>query len=186
LSSTKSDTTYFVSVVIITIFVITIMNFHLKTELVPSEHIVKINFTRNTEVNLEDIFDLMADIEKYPEVIPDNFTAVKIINRTENFVQAEEHVFEKGLSAVLIVNHIIIPYEQHSIYIEDGLAKKSQIVIDYRYIENKTRITVSGELYLRGILSVTSIIAQDHIQNKIEQTIVKFEKYLESGNNLQS
>lgn len=99
MSSTKLTITYFVSIVIIIVLVITVMNLHLKTGLIPSEHIVKINFTRNTEVNLEDMFDLMADIERYPEVIPDNYSAVKIINRTENFIQAKEHIFERGLRA---------------------------------------------------------------------------------------
>lgn len=94
MSSTKLTITYFILVIII-VPVITVMNLHLKTKLIPNEHIVKINFTRSAEANLKYMFDLTADIERYPEVIPDNYSTVKIINRTENFIQAKEHIFER-------------------------------------------------------------------------------------------
>lgn len=179
LSSKKVTTVYYCVLATSTVFVILLMNIYLETELIPTKQTIIINFTRTSEVSLEKIFDLMADIEMYPEIIPNNYISVRIINRTDSFVQAEEQIVERSIRTTLTVNHTIIPYKQHSIYIIDGLVKGSQLNLHYQRVENSTQITVIGEIHLSGILSAATFIAENTIENKIEQTLVQFEKYLD-------
>lgn len=173
---------YFLSVGIVTFIIIVAMNNMLELELIPSEvfseKIIYFSSVKESNANIKEIFAAMADMEKYPVVIPENYISVKIINQTKNFILTEEQVFEKQIHTTLIVNHTIIPYQQHSIKILEGLSKGSQINLNYTNIENKTRIIVYGEVYLRGSLVLGSFIAEDVINNKIEQTLTSFEKYI--------
>lgn len=153
------------------------MNSYLEIEVIPLEQKISIHVIKDLDIDLEKIFDLIADVEIYPVVIPENYVSVKIINQTKNFILSEEQVIEKRIQSTLTVNHTIIPYQYHSIKVIEGLAKESQINLNFTSIENKTRVIVSGEIYLRGSLSVVSFIAEDGINKKIEYVLSSFEKY---------
>ena len=63
-------------------------------EVVMPKKITEFETSRLVDVPNNRIFDVMADIENFPNVIPKNVIYVNILNKTDNVITAEEELSE--------------------------------------------------------------------------------------------
>lgn len=136
-----------------------------------------IKFAKIIDVEQNKIFNTMADIENYPNILPDNFLSIEIINKTDSIIYAREIVQEKGIQTTIFVKHTLTPFEKHSIEILDGDAKDSKITINFDKMGNKTSVISNIETHLRGSLYPLGFIPEGVIQNELDDILSKFVDY---------
>jgi len=145
------------------------------------EYVIGFNVIRETEVKKEKIFDVIADIEDYPKVLPENVISIKIINQTQpslsQIIFAEETLIEKGVVVTQIVKHDIFPYEQHIVSVMSGDAEGTKIVLKFKDEDDKTKITAEVKIRIKGILAPFGFLARSNIESAINTTIDNFIEY---------
>lgn len=162
-------------------------NYLLGNKIIPDETVVGFKLIRTVDLSRERIFSVMADIEKYPKILPQNFISVKIINQTDNAVGkvvfAEERVSEAGVITTLVVKHTIVPYQIHTVEIMGGDASGTIIRADYREIDSGTEITTDAQIHLHGILSPFGFLAQHNLEHATDTIITRFVEYAHNQTN---
>lgn len=169
---------YLIAVIITTAFVIVYMNNSIGNPIFPGEISSKVQLTKRVNLDKEIIFNAMADIENYPNVLSDNFISIKIINQTDNVIFAEEEIIERGIKTKLIVKHTIIPYELHTLEIMNGHAKGTLITVKFEENDPYTRIIVDAEMYFSGILIPFALLPSNNIHHAIDTVITSFVNYV--------
>jgi len=122
------------------------------------------------------MYDVITDVENYPKVLPKNILSVKILDRTDNSIIAEEQINEKGIRLTLTVKHSFVPMEKHTIEILDGDAKGTIITqyFDIVQPEGSLRITTDAELDLKGIMRFVGFLPTSSIQHGVNTVIDAF------------
>jgi len=137
----------------------------------------KIKNTLLVEVEQEKIFQLMADVEKYPLVLPNNVISVDIVNQYNNTIIAYEELTEVGVKINLKVKHTLYPFNKHTIEILEGDAKNTNITLTFVPEGSSTWITTEGDVQLHGILTPFSFLSGSSVSHALDTAIVSFEKY---------
>ena len=139
-----------------------------------------IAFQANVDVEKTKLFDVMADVENYPSIFPENFVSVKILNKTSNSILSLETVKEAGVQITFQVKHTMIPYESHQISILDGEAEGTNIVVWFNDFDvNKTQISAKLDLRLKGIMAPFGIIPDQNIKHAFNTILNGFIEYLD-------
>jgi len=144
------------------------------------EYVIGFNIVKETEVNKERIFDVMADIENYPNVLPKNVISVNIINQTQGITKiifAEETLIESGVVVTQIVKYEIFQFDQHTITVMAGDAEGTKIVLKFKDEDDKTEITAEVKIKIKGILAPLAQLTRGYLESQINITIDKFIEY---------
>ena len=122
------------------------------------------------------MYEVITDVENYPIVLPKNILSVKILDRTNNSITAEEQISEHGIKSTLTVKHSFVPMEKHTIEVLDGDAKGTIITQNFEIIqpEGSLKITTNVELDLKGIFSFVGFLPISSIQHAVDTTIDEF------------
>jgi len=130
-----------ISVIIIGVIITVGMNYE---KLIQQEFTFNLHFTRSSDVDREKIFEVMSDVKQYPNILPQNIHEIKIINKTDNVIFAEETISEMGIKVKLFVKHEIFPPDRHEIEILNGYANGTKITILFH--ENDSKTTISSDM----------------------------------------
>ena len=127
------------------------------------------------------MYDVITDVENYPKVLPENILSVKILDRTDNSIIAEEQINEKGITLTFTVKHSFVPMEKHTIEILDGDAKGTIITQYFDVVQpegyrnhGSLRITTDAELDLHGIMRFVGFLPESNIQHAVNTVIDAF------------
>ncbi len=137
------------------------------------------SLTQTVSVERENIFEIIASPEQYPQVLPQNILKVDIINQTENVIFAEETISEQGIRTKILVKHELFPFNKHIIEILDGDAKGSKIVMTFSEIDSKT--TISSDLHLKvsgPLVPLFDLLKQSNFESVYGTVIDAFVEYL--------
>jgi ribosome-associated toxin RatA of RatAB toxin-antitoxin module len=145
--------------------------------------VTRTTFEKTVDVDQKKLFDLMADVEKYPTVLTDNVVSVHVINNTKNVIFAKEIVQESGIRTELTVKHIIIPYKQHIVEVIGGDANGTRIIVNFDEVNSQTKIETTVEMHLRGLLMPFAYLPQDNIQHAMNTVLDHFVSYLKNSEN---
>lgn len=132
------------------------------------------------DVKKEIIFNEMANIENFPNVFPQNVLNVKILNKTDNTIIAEEELSEAGIKLTLLVKHTISPYNEHIIEIIDGDAKGTTIIQSFEEVNSQTNLTTTIHLNVKGVLSLIAYLPESnfiHAINTVNSQFIDYSKY---------
>ena len=146
-------------------------------ELILPKKITDFEVSRIVDVPIDRIFDVMADIESFPNIIPSNIIDVTIINKTNDTIIAEEEFSEAGIKIKLLVKHSIKPYNEHIIEIIDGDAKGTIITQSFESIGSQTKLTTNVHLNVEGVTSVISFLPESNLKHAINTIISYFVEY---------
>jgi len=167
-------------------------------EVVTPKKITEFETSRLADIAQTRIFDIMADVENFPNVLPENIVSVNILSKTDNEIIAEEELFEAGIKVKLLVKHTIKPYSEHIIEIIDGDAEGTTITQYYESMdcENplndcsnpyshiiqfpQTKITTNVDLKVKGVTSVVAFVPEDqlsHAINTVTSLFIDYSKY---------
>jgi len=146
-------------------------------ELIGQEFTLNLHFTRTSDVDREKIFEIMSDVKQYPNILPRNIHEVKIINRTDNVIFAEETISERGIEVKLLVKHEIFPPERHEIEIIGGYANGTKIVLFY---ENDSKTTISSDILIKAtgpLIAIILFMGPNNFESAFNTVIQAFEEY---------
>lgn len=146
-----------------------------------------LEFQTIIDVEKKNLFDVMANVENYPLILPNSYVSVQILDKTDNSIISLETVKEAGIQTTFKVKHDFIQYDSHQITILDGDAKDSSIILWFNdYDINKTRILVKSDLKLKGIMIPFGIIPDENIHHAFNTVLNGFTEYLEKTKNQNS
>jgi len=138
-----------------------------------------LEFETIVDVEKTNLYDIMADIEKYPLVLPDSYVSVEVLEKKDNSIISLETVQEAGIQIPFTVKHTLIPYESHQITILDGDAKDSNIILWFNdYNVNQTQISVKFDLNFKGIMVPFGIIPDENIHHAFNTILDRFIEYV--------
>jgi ribosome-associated toxin RatA of RatAB toxin-antitoxin module len=129
------------------------------------------------DVNKEIIFDLMADIENFPYILPENINYIKILDKNDNTIFAEEKLSESIISVTLTAKHTIQPYSKHIIEILDGDAKGTIITQSFESIGSQTKITTNVHLNVQGATNIVAYIPESNLVHAVNTVVSHFVDY---------
>lgn len=136
-------------------------------------------------VDKKKIFDVMADVENYHLILPNNVISVEIVEKEPNMIIAREVLAEAGIKTTVLAKHTMIPYNEHTIEILDGDAKGTKIIQTFTGDEELTKMKTKVELKLKGILKPMYYVSKDnfaHALNTINSSFVQHTHILDSEN----
>ena len=148
-------------------------------ESVTPKKIIEFETSRLVDVPNNRIFNVMADIENFPNILPENVVSVNIVNKTDNEITAEEELFEAGIKTKLLVKHTIKPYSQHIIEIIDGDAEGTKITQYFESSGSQTKLTTDVDLNVRGATSLIAFLPEANLVHAINTVISHFVEYSE-------
>jgi len=135
------------------------------------------HFEKIVDVDRERIFNVMAQLENYPTIFPENYVSVIIINQTDNVIFSQETVKEAGIQVTINAKHSIIPYEKHEIEILSGDAKGSKILAVFKEVDSNTKIDVKIEMKLSGLLTPFAYLPKQNIDHALNTIFTTFTTY---------
>jgi len=138
--------------------------------------IEQLTISKTADVDRKKLFDVMTDVENYPKVLPRNIISIKIIEKSDSQIIAEEEMIESGIRTKLLIKHEIYPYEKHIIEVLDGDAKGTIIIQSFSGDE-KTTIDTEIKLKLHGLLTPFGFLAEPSIRNIIDFATNNFISY---------
>jgi len=184
------------SIIIVSGFSVSMVYHFQSLGIIPTgEYVIGFNVIKETEVKKEKIFDVMADVENYPKILPHNVISIKIINQTQSLpgkiieigepqqviesysIFAEETLRESGVVVTQIVKHSIIPYKKHTVFVMSGDAEGTKIVLKFNDEDEKTKITGEVIIRIKGILAPFAQLARSNMESAINTTIDNFIEY---------
>jgi len=131
------------------------------------------------DIKKEIIFNEMANIENFPNIFPQNVVSVKILNKTDNVIIAEEELTELGIRITLLVKHTIEPYNKHTIEIIDGDAKGTTITQSFEEVNSQTNLNTKVHLDVKGVLSLIPYLPESnfiHAINTVNSHFIDYSK----------
>ena len=149
-------------------------------EVVTPKKITEFETSRLVDVPNNRIFDVMANIENFPNILPENVVSVNILNKTDNEIIAEEELFEAGIKTKLLVKHTIKPYSEHIIEIIDGDAEGTKITQYFESVDSQTKLTTKVSLNVKGVTSIVAFLPETnlvHAMNTVISHFVEYSKY---------
>lgn len=146
-----------------------------------AEVVIGFNIEKKTNIEREKIFNVMSDLENYPQILKGSYVSVKILNKTfdgmSTIIFAEEQITQSGIITTLQTKHSILPNEIHKIEVLDGDAKWTTITSKFFDTENGTKIDTELILRLKGVLAPFGQLTQNNIQSALSTILDKFENY---------
>ena len=146
-------------------------------ESVTPKKIIEFETSRLVDVPNNRIFDVMANIENFPNILPENIVSVNILNKTDNEIIAEEELFEAGIKTKLLVKHTIKPYSEHIIEIIDGDAEGTKITQYFESVDSQTKLTTNVNLKVKGVTSIIAFVPETNLVHAINTVISHFVQY---------
>ena len=146
-------------------------------EIVTPKKITEFEISRVVDVPNNRIFDVMTDIENFPNVIPKNVIYVNVLDKTDNVITAEEELSEAGIKTKLLVKHTIKPYSEHIIEIVDGDATGTTITQYFEPVGSQTKLTTNVNLNVKGVASVVSFLPKSNLVHAVNTVISHFVEY---------
>lgn len=150
---------------------------------ISSEDIVRqFAVSRIVDLDREMIFDSFADIENYPNVLPVNVLAVKIINQTENIFGgkttfADIDVQEAGVKVKLTIKHKTLPYDKVIVQVFGGDTHGTTITQTYNETDSGTEITNDVLIRVKGVLTPFGFLPKYNFEHALNAVLNDFIDY---------
>jgi len=143
-----------------------------------------ITIIKITDLETERIFNVMADVENYPLVLPENISSVNKLEETDSSLLYEMTAHESGLEATILVRHDLFPYDEQILTVIDGDAKNTVIHQKFQNQGNSTKLISNIDIHLTGILTPIQYIPKHNFSNAMDSALSEFIAYsLEKSQN---
>lgn len=143
---------------------------------------VRVEKSKTVDAPQDKIFSLITDFEKLPARFPNRYRSVKVVERSENTVTAEEDVRVAGRDIHQITKHTLQPTKLLRSEVIDGDTKGSIVQISLEPESGeRTKVSVDADLKLGRLGSMLGVFAKGKIKDGLERMIDEFENTIKSG-----
>ena len=141
------------------------------------EAVTELEIIKETEIEKEQIFLVMTNLENYPNVLPQNIKSIQIVEDIDNEILVEYEVVEAGITSKLLVKHRMYPHYEHVMEVMDGDAKGTKITQKFTDTDSVTTIHTLVELDLKGILSPFGFLPKGNLEHASNTIVTSFIDY---------
>ena len=141
------------------------------------EAVSELEIIKETEIEKEQIFLIMTNLENYPNVLPQNIKSIQIVEDIDNEILVEYEVVEAGITSKLLVKHRMYPHYEHIMEVMDGDAKGTKITQKFTDTDSVTTIHTLVELDLKGILSPFGFLPKGNLEHASNTIVTSFIDY---------
>ena len=139
----------------------------------------KINFEKIVKAERNRVFDVAANFEDFQKTLPQYFPSIRVRSVRDDVAVVEEHLRVAGRELVMMTKHITKYPELHEVFVIGGDAKGSHIIEKYESIPEGTKITVSADLKLKGLLKIAGFFGKGKIKKSFAKIMDEFAKIAE-------
>ncbi len=139
----------------------------------------KISFEKIVKAKRAKVFEIVTDYESFQKTLPQYFPSIRIRSTRGNVSVVEEHLKIDERELVMMTKHVITPPRLHEVFVIGGDAKGSYISELYEEIPSGTKITVSADLKLKGIMKIAGVFAKNKIRSHFREVMDEFAKIAE-------
>jgi len=136
-----------------------------------------ISLTKVVEINNENFYNLLSDVENYPQILPKNILSVNIIDQTNSSLIYEIVVIEKGITSTLLIKHDFFPFEKQILTVIEGDAKNTIITQKFLNEGNFTKLITDVEFHLGGSLTGFGFLPQSNVNSAMNTILSSFIEY---------
>ena len=147
------------------------------------EAVSELEIIKETEIEKEQIFLIMTNLENYPNVLPQNIKSIQIVEDIDNEILVEYEVVEAGITSKLLVKHKMYPHYEHIMEVMDGDAKGTKITQKFTDTDSVTTIHTLVELDLKGILSPFGFLPKGNLEHASNTIVTSFIDYAKISDN---
>ena len=147
------------------------------------EAVSELEIIKETEIEKEQIFLIMTNLENYPNVLPQNIKSIQIVEDIDNEILVEYEVVEAGITSKLLVKHRMYPHYEHIMEVMDGDAKGTKITQKFTDTDSVTTIHTLVELDLKGILSPFGFLPKGNLEHASNTIVTSFIDYAKISDN---
>lgn len=139
----------------------------------------KVSFEKVINVERDKLYKIATDYERFQTLMPQYFPSIRIRSSRDNVTVIEEHLRIAGKELIMMTKHVATPPTTHEIFVIGGDAKGSHIVETYEQVSNGTKVTISADIKLKGVLKIAGFLGKNKIQNGLERIMDEFAKIAE-------
>ena len=126
------------------------------------------------------VFDIVANYENFQNILPKYFPSIRVRSVRENVAIVEEHLRLGEKELVMTTKHVTKYPESHDVFILGGDAKGSHISEVYEKTDDGTKLTVSADIKLNGMMKVAGFFGKSKIHSEFGKVIDEFAKIAET------
>jgi len=112
----------------------------------------KYHYKNELNVDSKKLYNLLADVQNYPKIFPENVKSVKILNQTHNTIYTEQTISYQGITRVIEIKHEIEPYKSHIMTVLSGELKNTFFIIKFYEKGPKTYVDIKAEVWIPAYL----------------------------------
>ena len=139
----------------------------------------KFSFEKLVNSQIQKIFDIVKDYEKYQKLLPQYFPSVRILSTRNDVSVVEEHMILGNKELVMMTKHVIQEPNLHEIFVIGGDAKGTHIVEKFEQIPTGTKMLVEVDFKLKGNMKISNLLGKSKIENNYSKIVDEFVKVAE-------
>ena len=120
------------------------------------------------------VFDVVANYENFQNILPKYFPSVRVRSVRENIAIVEEHLRLGDKELVMTTKHVTKYPESHDVFVLGGDAKGSHISETYDKVPEGTKLTVTADIKLGGMIKIAGLFAKSKIRSEFNKVIDEF------------
>ncbi|MBM3904065.1 MAG: polyketide cyclase [Thaumarchaeota archaeon] len=140
----------------------------------------KITIIKNIKAERQHTFDVIANYEKFQDIVPKYYPSIRVRSMRENIAIVEEHMKLGDKELIMTTKHITKYPESHDIFVLGGDIKGTHISEIYEKTEQGTKLTIIADIKLNGIMKLASIFGKSKVVPEFNKVIDEFCKIAES------
>lgn len=126
----------------------------------------KFKLEKTIRAERQQVFDVVANYEKYEKVLPKYFPSIRVRSIRENVAIVEEHLRLGQKELVMTTKHVTKYPESHEIIVLGGDAKGSHIMETYEKADNGTKLVIDANIKLKGASIFSGLFSKSKIREQ--------------------
>lgn len=126
------------------------------------------------------VFDIVANYENFQQIMPKYFPSIRVRSMRDNVAIVEEHLKLGERELVMTTKHVSRYPESHEVFVLGGDAKGSYILETYEKTDQGTKLIVTADIKLKGIMKVAGFFGKSKIESEFNRIIEEFCRIVES------
>ncbi len=140
----------------------------------------KVNYEKIINADRNRVFEMATDYVSFQRHMPQYFPSVRIRSSRDSVTIVEQHVRLFSRNLVMMTKHVVRYPVFHEVFVIGGDAKGSHIVERYDTVSEGTKIVISADICLAGVLRIAGFFKRSKIQNGLAEITDEFAKLVEN------
>ena len=115
------------------------------------------------------VFDIVANYENFQNILPKYYPSIRVRSERDNIAIVEVHLRLGQKELVMTTKHVTKYPESHDTFVLGGDVKGSHISEVYEKSDNGTKLTITADIKLRGLMRLDDILGKSNVMSEFNR-----------------